>query len=94
MSLSKATRVFDSKFHLLHSFQEFPGGESVDLYDDVIAGGTSTNGDANPAPGLGTNSASTEPAPNHTPYNATNGPPSNIPIKRFQLYVGNLTRVR
>ncbi|KAK7602235.1 hypothetical protein V9T40_009676 [Parthenolecanium corni] len=70
--------------------QEF-ASESVDLYDDVIAGTTSTNGDVNPAPGPGTNSVSSEPTPNHTPYNATNGPPSNIPIKRFQLYVGNLT---
>lgn len=73
--------------------QEF-ASESVDLYDDVIAGTTSTNGDVNPAPGPGTNSVSSEPTPNHTPYNATNGPPSNIPIKRFQLYVGNLTWVR
>lgn len=65
--------------------------ESVDLYDDVVADGNSSNGDVNPTPGPGTNSDGSELAPNHTP-NAANGP-SNIPIKRFQLYVGNLTWV-
>lgn len=67
----------------------------MDLYDDVIAGGTSTNGEVNTQPASAASSVSNEPPPNHTtPYNNTNGTPSNIPIKRFQLYVGNLTWVR
>lgn len=78
---------------LIISVQEF-AGESVDLYDDVIAGGTSTNGDVKPQINSSSSTVSSEPPINHTPYSNTNGAQNPLPIKRFQLYVGNLTWVR
>ncbi|XP_065206960.1 cleavage and polyadenylation specificity factor subunit 6-like isoform X2 [Planococcus citri] len=71
--------------------QEF-AGESVDLYDDVIAGGSSANGDVKPQ--LSSNSSTisnNDNALSHAPYSTTNGAQNPLPIKRFQLYVGNLT---